>query len=441
MTEENKKINEFWDNNEKSLDSLLDDDLLNDGAWVESINKLRKNEQKITLKTKLLWYVSLILFILFALSFSVYYFFYLTLKPSDSLNDYQRMYLSFVKENILSLISNNQYNTEIQTYLPANNLPLKKEIELKKLLMDKSVSFYDKISLKEKLNKKLYADITKTRNWIKKYQDLLSKYKYYSKELESIVKEIGILPILLSLNAVKVYITDYVFIKAWLFDDKIWSFVSPRSSFVGNYSNIPVSKLKEKVIDDIVKFRDLWVSIYLKDIYFNYMYSSDDVFANSYFIKDFKNKFKAILELDYEWFKKYYPNVSKEEFYFKYISLIKQVYDRTLSLFNQEQTDFMPVDVQLINYNPNTEQLSFSVRLMLAPEISSKVDPVILMSNIVTLLRESRLIIWKDIKYDWLKVNSITKMVWGYKIVYKTAEKKFISSVQSPVNIEVTDHN
>ena len=171
------------------------------------------------------------------------------------------------------------------------------------------------------------------------------------------------------------------------------------------------------------------------------MYSSDDVFANSYFIKEFRDKFKNILNSDYSWFKNYYPNISKDEFYSRYIMLVKQVYDRTFSLFNQDQTEFMPVDVQLINYDPKTERLTFSIRLMLSPEIVSKVTPVNLMSNIVTLLRESRLIIGKDIKYDWLKVNSMTKMVWGYKIVYQTTEKKFVSSVQSPVNIEVTDHN
>jgi len=53
----------------------------------------------------------------------------------------------------------------------------------------------------------------------------------------------------------------------------------------------------------------------------------------------------------------------------------------------------MPIDVQLLSYDPVTEQLSFSVRLMLSPDMLSKITPVGLMSDVVTLLRESRLII------------------------------------------------
>lgn len=439
MSEENKKTNEVWNEN-LSFNSLIDDDLLNDWVGVESINKLRKNEQKITLKTKILGYLSLVLFIIVGLLFSVYYFFYLTLKPYDSLNDYQKMYLNFVKNNIINLFISNQYTQTPESYVSVKN-PIDKELELEKYLIDKAVSFYDKLNFKEKLNKYLKSKLINIKWEISNYQHLLVKYRYYSKELKNVVKEIRILPILLSLNSIKIYITDYVFIKSWLFDSKIWSFVQPRSSFVWTYSLVSSDAIKNRTISDILKFWGEGVSIYLKNIYFNYMYSSDDIFANSYFINSFKKRFKSVLENDYEWIKKYYPNIDKNDFYAKYIMLIKQIYDRTVNLFNQDQTDFMPVDVQLISYNPSTEQLSFSVRLMLSPEVVSKVDPVSLMSNIVTLLRESRLIIWKNIKYDGLKVNTVTKMVWWYKIVYQTAEKKFISSVQSPVNIEVTDKN
>jgi len=40
-----------------------------------------------------------------------------------------------------------------------------------------------------------------------------------------------------------------------------------------------------------------------------------------------------------------------------------------------------------------------------------------------------------------MKVSQVTKMVGGYKLVYQTIEKRFVSSVQSPINIEVTDQN
>jgi len=444
MAGEEKNINLEGNHNEWNPDAnadfanLLDDDLLNDGVWVESIDNLRKHKQPITFKTKLLGYLVLILSIISGLIYAVYYFFYLTLQPQDSLNEYQKLYLSFVKKNIVSLISNVGSTKSVDSYIALKD-PLKKEIELKQIFSDKSVLFYTKLAMKEQLNKQIYSKLNKFLSEEKKYQNLLIKYKYYSKELEWIVKEIKILPILLSLNSIKVYITDYVFIKSWLFDKKIWSFVYPRSSFAWKYSNISSLELKKKIIDTLIKLRDTGVAIYLKNIYFNYMYSSDDVLANSYFINEFKINFKKVLDSDYKWFSTYYPNVSKRDFITSYIMLIKSIYDRILSLYNSVDNEFMPVDVQLISYNPNTEQLSFSVKLMLSSEIAAKVTPVILMSNIVTLLRESRLIIWKDIKYDGMQVNQVTKMVWGYKIVYKTTEKKFVSSVQSPVNIEVTD--
>jgi len=444
MTGEEKNINLEGNHNEWNPDAntdfanLLDDDLLNDGVWVESIDNLRKHKQPVTLRTKVLWYLVLILAIISGLIYAVYYFFYLTLQPQASLNEYQKRYLSFVKQHIISLVTAVDSTRSIESYISFKK-PLKKEIDLKQVFSDKSVLFYTKLAMKEQLNKQIYSKLNKFLSEKKKYQNLLIKYKYYSQELEWIVKEIKILPILLSLNSIKVYITDYVFIKSWLFDKKIWSFVYPRSSFAWNYTAISSLELEQKVIDTLIKLRDTGVAIYLKNIYFNYMYSSDDILANSYFINEFKIRFEKVFDSDYRWFSTYYPHVSKEDFITSYVMLIKSIYDRTLSLYNSADNEFMPVDVQLISYNPNTEQLSFTVKLMLSSEIATKVDPVNLMSNIVTLLRESRLIIWKDIKYDGMKVNQVTKMVWWYKIVYKTTEKKFISSVQSPVNVEVTD--
>ena len=444
MTGEEKNINLDGNHNEWNPDAntdfanLVDDDLLNDGVWVESIDNLKKRVQPISVKTKILWYLVLILSIITGFTYAVYYFFYLTLQPQGSLNEYQKLYLSFIKENIISLISTIGNTQSVDSYITFKN-PLKKSIELKKVFSDKSVQFYTKLTMKGQLNKKIYSKLNNFLSEKKKYQNLLIKYKYYSQDLEWIVKEIKILPILLSLNSIKVYITDYVFIKSWLFDKKIWSFVYPRSSFAWKYTAISSLELEQKVIDTLIKLRDTGVAIYLKNIYFNYMYSSDDILANSYFINEFKIRFEKVFDSDYRWFSIYYPNISKKDFISSYIMLIKSIYDRTLSLYNSADNEFMPVDVQLISYNPNTEQLSFTVKLMLSSEIATKVDPVNLMSNIVTLLRESRLIIWKDIKYDGMKVNQVTKMVWWYKIVYKTTEKKFISSVQSPVNVEVTD--
>ena len=419
---------------------FMDDDLLGEGVWVESINKIKKNVQSLTLKTKILWY--LIFFLLFVTIwvYGVYNFFYLTLQPQSSLNKYEKIYLSFVKSNIINLISTVDNSQTIDSYLDLTT-PLNKEIRLKHLFSDKSIPFYTKLAMKENLNKQFYSMLDKFLKQRNKYQDLLVKHKYYANELSAIVKEIKLLPIFLSLNAIKIYITDYVFIKSWLFEPKIRSFVRQRSSFAANYTNIPSSEVKNRIVNDLIEFKDLGAYVYLKNIYFNYMYSADDFLANSYFINAFRSKFNDRLLIDYNWFSRYYPYVSKDEFIASYIRLLKSIYDKTISFYNNWESIFMPIDVQLLSYDPVTEQLSFSVRLMLSPDMLSKITPVGLMSDVVTLLRESRLIIWKYIEFKGMKVSQVTKMVGGYKLVYQTIEKRFVSSVQSPINIEVTDQN
>jgi len=57
------------------------------------------------------------------------------------------------------------------------------------------------------------------------------------------------------------------------------------------------------------------------------------------------------------------------------------------------------------------------------------------------LLRESRLIIWKTISYNNVKIRKITKRIWWYKLTFLSTEQKFSTSVQPQIELEVTDRN
>ena len=423
--EEKKDLNQVED--------LLAD--LDDEWGIDSIQFHRIEKKPLSKKTKLfIWLFGFLLVIAILLQ-AVYLFLSLSLKPSNKLNEYEKMYLNVVKSLMVSVLG----NTENFEGFSSKD-PLQSAIKLKDYIKNPWVVFYDKLSTKEQIQQTYFNKISKNNQTIKKYQDLLAKYKFFPKELQDIVKDIRLLPILTALNSIKVYVTDYVYIKSWLFSDKIFDYVYQRNNvFVSKYS---ISKLQlQKIVEnDLQYFKDQGTYLYLQTIYFNYMYFSADKLADSYLVNMFSKVFEKRLEQTYEILSTYYSaNLSKEQFLKDYISLIKAIYQRTLSLEQQSDVEILPVDVQLLSYNPQTKQLSFSIKLMLSPDLSSKVSPVNLLSNIVNLLRESRLIIGKTIKYNNVKVKKVAKKIGGYKLTFNSIDQTFTTLVQQRVDVEVTD--
>jgi len=140
------------------------------------------------------------------------------------------------------------------------------------------------------------------------------------------------------------------------------------------------------------------------------MYDETNYLAKNYFIENFSRKFNKIINERYKHFERIGLQLSKENFKEIYITFIKTIYLKTLELEENEE-EFLPVSIQLLSYNPSTEQLNFSIKLMLSSNISDKITAVQLMSDIVTMLRESRLVIGKTITYDNLQVREITKII------------------------------
>ncbi len=421
--------------NENNINQNVDllEDLMDewDGIW--SIQSSFKKEE-ITKKTKLLWYLNLFLFILFILILGVYYFIVLTLKPIDSLNDYERYYVNFSK-SLLKLVWN---TSEFDISLSPSVASIALSSKINTFIKSPSVIFYDKLNFKDAFEKDSYSKISSSFNTYKRYTSLLAKYKFFPQELQNIVQDIRVLPILTTLNSIKLYVTDYVLIKSDLFSDKIFNFVYPRNIFSTRYSSIPQDILLSTLKEDIQYFQDKWAYIYLTTVYFNYMYNDDDL-SKLFFNKRFIDTFKTRLNYTYKILHSFLPNVDKNQFIGDYVNLIKDVYQRTITLNKEFKTEQLPVDVKLLSYNPKTQKLTFSIKVMLSPEMVSKIDIVQLFSDVVTLLRESRLIIGKDIAYNNLRIKKLIKRVAGYKVTYFTAEQRFQTSVQPKIDIEVTD--
>ena len=417
------------------MDDLLAD--LEDDWGIDSIKNLRKTKQEITFKTKFVGYLNLVLIFLALILFWVYYFINLSIKPKNELGEYEKMYFDTVKNNLINLFVDSSSTVNISS----KDSTIEQGLKMKKYIQNPWILFYDKLDFKTSIEEKSYKDITSLYNRMEKYKNLLVQYKFFPQQLQDIVKDIKVLPILTTLNAIKLYVIDYVYIKAGLFKEQVFDFVYTRSTFPRTYGLISSDDLLKIIESDIQYFRDQGAYEYLKNIYFNYMYDSTDTLANSYFVTKFEKVFNKRLLIRYNFFKEKYPSLNKQEFMADYIKFIQHIYDRTLSLQKEVDTWILPVDVQLLSYNPKTEELAFSIKLMLAPEISSKIWPVKLLSDIVTLLRESRLIIWKTISYNNVKIRKITKRIWWYKLTFLSTEQKFSTSVQPQIELEVTDRN
>jgi len=422
-----KDIN--WNSQNQSVDDLLAD--LDDESGIESIKKVRK-KTKIALKIKLIWYLSVLMGLFLIILIWWYYFFKLSTKPFYKLNTYEKQYVETIW-NLLEMISQNTSNT-INVNLNKNSTIQSEQIY--SYIKNPWIIFYNKLSFKNKFENDSLKQINNLKKNLDKYQNLLVTYNFFPKELQDVVKNIRLLPILITLNSIKLYTLDYVYIKTNQFYQKIFKPVYTRSTL----STINEKALYKAVVEDILSFKDQWTYIFLKNIYFNYMYDETNYLAKNYFIENFSRKFNKIINERYKHFERIGLQLSKENFKEIYITFIKTIYLKTLELEENEE-EFLPVSIQLLSYNPSTEQLNFSIKLMLSSNISDKITAVQLMSDIVTMLRESRLVIGKTITYDNLQVREITKIIWWYKLTFKTASKNFTTSVQPKPMVEVTDES
>ena len=426
----------------ENLDSLLDDDILSEWEWVVSLNDLKNKRFKLEKKNKILIYLFILLFLIFSIIFWVNYFFTLTLN-NNLKSEFDERYLSSVKKYILPYISNVISNNTNWFKLSVDSK--KSLIDMKQYTNNNWVLFYDKKENKNKYIKNFTNNVNKKLKSIKNSQQLITKYRYLPKKLSEILDNSKLMPILITLNAIKLYLADYVFIKLWRFDN-IYDNANKNSTFDNSFLLISKKNLRYSIEKDIVRFREEWVALYLKDILFNYMYNvNDSAITNSIFINDFKNRFNKELHETYIYIKaKNNLNMSFDKFVKNYVLLFWNIYLETNNLYeNKLVIDSLPINVQLLSYDPKKQTLSFSIKLLLEDKSVKwkNISIIPLASKIIYLLRESRLIIGKNIKQDKLKVNKITKKIAWQRKYYKSINLSFTTSVQSNVNVEVSDVN
>lgn len=426
----------------ENLDNLLDDDILSEWEWAVSLNNLKKKRFKLEKKNKIFIYLFILLFLIFSIIFWVNYFFTLTLN-NNLKSEFDERYLSSVKKYILPYISNVISNNTNWFKLSVDSK--KSLIDMKQYTNNNWILFYDKKENKNKYIKNFTNNVNKKLKSIKNSQQLITKYRYLPKKLSEILDNSKLMPILITLNAIKLYLADYVFIKLWRFDN-IYNNANKNSTFDNSFLLISKKDLRYSIEKDIARFREEWVALYLKDILFNYMYNvNDSAITNSIFINDFKNRFNKELHETYIYIKaKNNLNMSFDKFVKNYVLLFWNIYLETNNLYeNKLVIDSLPINVQLLSYDPKKQTLSFSIKLLLENKSVKwkNISIIPLASKIIYLLRESRLIIGKNIKQDKLKVNKITKKIAWQRKHYNSINLSFTTSVQSNVNVEVSDVN
>lgn len=426
-----------------NLDSdLFDDDLLSEGEWVTSISNLKKNKTtKLNLRNR--FFIRLLIFftIIFILFYGVKYFFDITLKKTQ-LTEFEKTYIKFVDENILTYFKSQSWTSKVFDNKSSNTTERIKSID--SYIEDPWIIFYQKQDYKNDLLKSLLSWYNDSLNNIKKNQELLVKYKFLPKELDKLLKDIRIIPILLTLNSIKIYMIDYVYIKTWIFKTEILDYIINRSTILNQFT-INRTELEISLIEDIQKLRESWVNSYLKNIKFNYMYSEWNKLINNYFVVKFYEEFREIIDNRAKnlWLKikDSNGNLTNEgnRFISSYISLIKNVYDRTNELFDKQDINQLPVNVNLLSYDPWTQMLSFNVEIILEERYNINTSVIEIVTDLVSLLRESRLVIWENIKMNNIKVQKVTEFIWWSQVTYNKTNLLFNTSVQSNVNVEVTD--
>ena len=417
---------------------LLDDDLLEEGDWITSIQQLKKKDNRLSKQNKLLiWFLSILVIISFLL-FNVKYFFNLTLRW-NKLTTFEQTYLDVVKNYVLKYVTNTS-SSEKQFY-KKNWSPSDMASSMNNFIDDPSILFYQKQFAKEQFMNKQLNLYNTTLADIKNNQELLVKYKFSPKDLSVLIKNIRMMPILLTLNSIKIYMIDYVYIKTWRFENEILSSILSKTLILNKFT-INKKELEISLIEDIQKIRESWVNLYLENIKFNYMYST---LADKYFIykfyKDYKNIINSRAERLWLKIKDSSGNLTQKwkEFVSSYIFLIKDVYDKTNKLFENQDINQLPVNVNLLSYDPLTQTLSFNIEIMLKDKYNAKTSVIQIATNLVSLLRESRLIIGSNIKMDKIKIQKVSKNIWGSKITFDKTSLLFKTFVQSKVNVEVSD--
>ena len=426
----NKSVDMEEKNNEKLDKDLLDDDLLDEGDWITSIKQLKKKDNKLSKQNKVLIWVLVVLVVVSFLLFNFKYFFDITLRWNH-LTSFEQTYLNAVKNYVLKYITNT--SSSGKQFYKKNWSPSVIASNMNNFIDDPSILFYQKQFAKEQFITNEFILYNKILKKIKDNQELLVKYKFFPKALSVLIKDIRMMPILLTLNSIKIYMIDYVYIQTWRFVNEILSPVLVKSPILRN-TNVNKTELEISLIEDIQKIRESWVNLYLENIKFNYMHSS---LSDKYFSYKFYEQFKNIIDNRVE--KLWLDDQSRKNFIWNYIFLIKDVYDKTNELFEKQDINQLPVNIKLISYDPSTQTLSFNVQIMLEDKYNAKTSVIKIATNLVSLLRESRLIIWSNIKMDNIKVQKVSKNIWGSKITFDETSLLFKTSVQSKVNVEVTD--
>lgn len=430
---------------EEANDSeFFDDDFLTEWEWVQSIKNLRKKSSKFWWLRKIIGVFIFIFTILAIVLYSVNYFFLISLKWKD-INSFESQYIEFVKSNILKHFDKTDTSESLDS--SGEKDYTKRASWMNQYLSNSSIPFYQKNFAKWKFVQDSLLSFNSNNSKLESTKSLLVRYRFLPKDLDYLMKDIRILPILSALNSINIYMIDYVYLQIWKFNRDILLHALRRSSITNEFSYINAIQISKFVSEDIQKMWEAWVNFYLKNIKFNYMYSEwdSDSFVARYYTNEFSRKFWDILNdrIEYlgnlDWSTMRWNKQEQEKFKLHYINLIKDIYSRTNQLIENQEINNLPISVTLLSYDPQTQMLSFNVKISLEDQYNARVSVIKIATDLVSLLRQSRLILWSDISIKDIKVKQTNKIVWWAKILYHETDLLFKTFVQSDNNIEVSD--
>lgn len=393
--------------NSDTMDIDLDD--LAEGKSSEDISQFRSRKKKVTVSAFSI-FVIILAVLLFLASIGVWFtdiFLNASIKDKSKYTSTEQFVIDkwvIILEKYRKQFGNKNSNS---ITVKSTDIDIKKD-KVKNYINDNSILFYDRKKIRDKWVVTEISNIKLVDNKLKEYQELISKYKYIPQDIEEFIENNKMMDILKVVESIRIYVL-------W----KVYSTI--------NFSDSTVSI---DAWNDLVLYGEQWVEDYVQNCILNYMTQSCKIGAND---NDFGIKLKAIIN-------KKVPNLLEHVVSKKIIDLQK-AYEKAYLDSNDTEDKLKPIQMLFNNFNPIEWTLSFTLQIRLLDNyLSDKVNHTIIVTDIINLLRESHLILGKNIKVNTINTEKRKLKIWPVtNIVYET-NFNFIIDLQENVQKEIYDY-
>ncbi len=310
-----------------------------------------------------------------------------------------------------------KYRTQFKKY-PKNDIDSKlsniedRKLAIKKYINDNSILFYDRKKIMNTRTEKEISKISSIDRELKNNQELISKYKYIPKDIEDFIESNKMLEILKVVESIRIYVLGKVY----------------------NTIKFNDSTVDESAWKYLVLYGEKWVEDYVQNCILNYMTENCEIWASD---NDFGIKLEELI-------KKKTPNLNgdiSDTVIKRKIKLLQNAYRKAYKDSNDTEDKLKPIQMLFNNFDPIEWTLSFTLQIRLLDNyLSDKVNHTVIVTDIINLLRESHLILGKNIKVNEittekrkLKIQAVTN------IVYET-NFNFVIDLQEDVQKEIYDY-